>query len=229
MKKSPIALISPLVMFTIVVVASACSDTTDSSRLDGANADGRSPRSAQVTTCPTSPPQYYWIFQGSCALSSIGSSGGGFSLAEYEDITVSGSLGKNNLTSAQEVAFTDARANGDISKWDDMTFPKYYGRYGGATPVIYVAVNNQGSQIIKLVNDGDFALALNITDSNGFPGNTCTIGVLTVNTNNTGYEWLTAGANSSPYSSDELTVVFPELHGLWLVKTYPLYFGVACK
>jgi hypothetical protein len=50
-----------------------------------------------VTTCATSPPQYQWIFKGACEKISLKSTGATFSLQEWHDITVKGSIGPNNL------------------------------------------------------------------------------------------------------------------------------------
>ena len=80
---------------------------------------------AAQTPCPTSPPQYTWIFKGSCDEFTLKSSGGSFSLAEYEHITLTGSIGKNTAKGSVKVVLADATdKNGDIKKYNGQSLDR---------------------------------------------------------------------------------------------------------
>src|SRR5271165_6563449 len=61
-----------------------------------------------LKTCDTSPPQYEWIFKGACDEFTLKPTGGTFSLEEYDNITLKGSIGKNTLKADAKVALADA-------------------------------------------------------------------------------------------------------------------------
>ncbi|MGA2760838.1 MAG: hypothetical protein ABSF08_11020, partial [Candidatus Cybelea sp.] len=81
---------------------------------------------AGVTTCATSPPQYQWIFKGACEKFTLKSTGASFSLQTWDDITVKGSIGANNLKAAATVYLADATGvGGDIETYKGKAFDKY--------------------------------------------------------------------------------------------------------
>ncbi|MBV8374207.1 MAG: hypothetical protein JO302_01750, partial [Candidatus Eremiobacteraeota bacterium] len=100
-----------------------------------------------LKTCATSPPQYQWIFKGACDEFTLKSSGGKFSLGEYKDFTVTGSIGKNTAKTAAKVVLADAiDKKGDVEKYKGKNFPPYK---GNGTTILYASAMNQSSETIK--------------------------------------------------------------------------------
>lgn len=124
-----------------------------------------------LTTCDTSPPQYQWIFKGACDTFTLKPSGGSFTLAKYERISVTGLIGKNSLKTSVKVTIADAiDKNGDIKKSGGKAFPAYK---ASGTTIVYAAVNNQSKDVItpKPVK-GKPVLQYTITEAKSFPKGT---------------------------------------------------------
>jgi len=176
----------------------------------------------KLTTCATSPPQYDWIFQGACDGFTLKSTGGSFSLATYEDITVKGSIGENTAKGSVSVYIADAIDKSDIKSYKGKAFPPYK---GSGTTFIYATVANQTTQVIKPVAEkGKAVLEYEITDSKGLPGNTCGAALLSSDG-----RW-SSFPGTSPTKGDTVTIaVYEAPKGFELPpKGAPLYFAVNC-
>lgn len=186
---------------------------------------GRIPQHAKpndVNTCATSPPQYHWIFEGACQAIEINSSGASFSLDEYRDITVTGSIGKTTLNGTVQFDVVDAVGNGDIEHYNGMTFP-HYTPYSSGSTVIYVAVINQSNQTANPVESSKPGFSLTVTDANGFPANRCGLAIYDYDGWNTLYN-----VDNHVYG-DTVTINWFSPYGelSWPSK-YPVYFAVYC-
>jgi hypothetical protein len=180
-----------------------------------------------LKTCATSPPQFDWIFKGACDGFTLKSTGGSFSLGEYEDITITGSIGKNTVKGSATVDLADAiNKNGDITTYKGKTFPAYKAK---GTTVVYAVANNQTTQIIKPIPVKDKPiLEYVITDAKGLPGKTCAAALL--EKEKTGaYEWKPF-TQTYPVKGKTVTVDVSEAPSGFelLPKGNPLYFGVNC-
>ena len=144
--------------------------------------------SPDATTCATSPPQYWWIFKGSCDVFVLKPAGGSFSLGSYNSISLKGSIGKNTVKTSAKIALADATdKNGDIKTYKGKSFPAYKAR---GTTVLYAAANNESKQAIKpIVQQGHTVLQYIITDSKGLPGKTCEAALL--GEKNGKFQWTT--------------------------------------
>lgn len=178
------------------------------------------------TPCPTSPPQYDWIFKGSCDQFTLTSTGGSFKLATYDNITLTGSIGKNTAKGSVKVILADATdKSGDIEKYNGKAFPAYKAK---GTTVLYAVADNQSTQTIKpIVVKGKDILKYVLTDKKGFPGKTCAAAVLGQTKN--GFQW-TGFPETFPVKSDMVTIsVLEAPSGFELPpKGYGLYFAVNC-
>ncbi len=187
--------------------------------------DAASPFSS--TSCATSPPQYDWIFKGSCDTFTLKPTGGTFSLAEYENLTITGSIGKNTVKGSAKVAIADAiDKDGDILKYNGKSFPPYK---ANGTTVAYASASNQSSQTIKPISvPKKPVLQYVITDKKGFPGNTCGAAVLGQPKPGQ-YEW-EAFPGTFTVKDDKVTIsVYEAPKGFALPpKGTPLYFAVNC-
>jgi hypothetical protein len=179
-----------------------------------------------LKTCSTSPPQYLWIFKGACDAFKLASAGGKFSLAEYEDITITGSIGKNDAKGTATIDLADAiDKNGDIESYKGEAFPAYKAK---GTTVVYAVANNQTTQVIKPIPEkGKALLEYVITDAKGFPGKTCAAAVL--EQSGKSVKW-TPFNNTFPVKGKVVTVdVYEAPEGFELPpKGTPLYFGINC-
>jgi hypothetical protein len=99
-----------------------------------------------VITCAKSPPQYGWIFKGACTHFSLKPTGTSFKLQEYQDITVRGSIGANDVKGSAIIYLADAVDKGDIQNFAGKKFPPYKAK---GTTFVYAAADNQTSQAIK--------------------------------------------------------------------------------
>src|SRR5580698_1169894 len=132
-----------------------------------------------LVTCATSPPQYGWIFKGACEPKiTVKPTGGTFKLGTYDDITVTGSIGQNNVKGTATVALVDATdTNGDVEKYQGKVFPAYHGK---GKVFVYASAINQSSQTIKPIAEKNKPiLKYVITDSKGLPGKQCGAAILT--------------------------------------------------
>jgi hypothetical protein len=180
-----------------------------------------------ASSCATSPPQYNWIFKGSCTKFTLKSTGGSFSLAAYEDVTVKGSIGKNTAKGSVTVYIADAiDKNGDIETNGGKKFPTYKAE---GTTVVYAAVNNQSSQIIKPITEKNkTVLQYTITDSKGLPGSSCGAALLE-EAKDGKFSWH-GFPGTFPVKGKTVTIsVYEAPSGFELPpKGTPLYFGVNC-
>jgi hypothetical protein len=179
-----------------------------------------------LTTCATSPPQYDWIFKGACDQFTLKSTGSTFSLVKYQDITVSGSIGKNTAKGSVKVALADAiDKNGDITKWKGASFPPYK---GNGTTYVYAAAVNQSSVAIRpIVVKNKPVLQYVVTDSKGLSGNQCGAAVLAQQRNGK-LAWTSLPATGTP-KGDSVTISQYEVpNGFELPPKAPLYFAVNC-
>jgi hypothetical protein len=183
----------------------------------------------KLTTCATSPPQYDWIFKGACDEFTLKSTGGKFSLQQYEDITITGLIGKNDVKGKATIALVDAiDKKGDIEKYDKTSFPPYK---ASGTTIVYAAAINQSSQTIKpIAVAGKPVLQYVITDSKGLPGNTCGAAVL-AHEKTGGLKWTPLPA-TGPIKGDTVTISQYEVpSGFELppkADETPIYFAVNC-
>ena len=207
-----------------VTSASDASKATDTA--DAAGTADASSVSPNVTTCAKSPPQYWWIFKGACDEFILKPAGGSFTLGSYNSISIKGSIGKNNVKTSAKVALADAtNKNGDIATYKGQKFPAYKAR---GTTVVYAAANNESKQTIKpIIQQGKPVLQYIITDSKGFPGNTCQAALL--GEKNGKFQW-----NQFPgtYKVKQKTVtitVYSAPNGFALPPAgTPLYFAINC-
>ena len=180
-----------------------------------------------VTTCATSPPQYQWIFKGACEKISLKPTGASFSLQEWHDITVKGSIGANNLKAAATVYLADATdADGDIVAYKGKAFDKYKAE---GTTIIYAVAVNQGKTAIKPVAQKNKPiLQYIITDAKPIPGTSCGAAVLTAGEKGS-LEWATLPGG--PFKVKDKTVTITQYsvpRNFELPPQEPLYFAVNC-
>jgi hypothetical protein len=184
-------------------------------------------QNAKITTCATSPPQYQWKAKGACDPTiTLKPTGASFSLAEYESITVKGSIGNNTTKGTATITIADATdTNGDMETYQGKPFPKYTPR--GKTFIYAVAIN-QSKQTIKPAPAGKKpVLQYVITDAKGLPGTTCGVALLTKGTNGK-YTW-SSFPGSFPAKGKTVTITqYSVPHGFEIPPKTPLYFGVNC-
>jgi hypothetical protein len=178
-----------------------------------------------VITCAKSPPQYGWIFKGACTHFSLKPTGTSFKLQEYQDITVRGSIGANDVKGSAIIYLADAVDKGDIQNFAGKKFPPYKAK---GTTFVYAAADNQTSQAIKpKVEKNKPILQYVITDAHGLPGKTCGAALLT---EKSGKFFWSSLPNGSPVKGKTVTItVFAPPPGFELApKGSPLYFAVNC-
>jgi hypothetical protein len=178
-----------------------------------------------ATTCATSPPQYQWIFKGSCDPFTLKDTGGSFSLAKYENITLTGSIGKNTVKGSATIALADAIDKGDITKYTGKAFPAYK---AAGTTVVYAVANNESTQTIKAIAvKNKTVLQYTVTDAKGLPGNTC--GAALLGETKQGLKW-TSFPGTGTVKNDSVTIsVYEAPSGFELPpKGTALYFAFNC-
>jgi hypothetical protein len=188
----------------------------------GAFGDAISP----LATCAKSPPQYDWIFKGSCQSFDLKSSGGSFKLATYADYTLAGSIGDNTAKGTVTVALAVATGkNGDIESDKGKSFPYYKAK---GTTILYASANNQSLQTIKAISHIDKTiLKYVITASKSFPGNTCAAAYL--GEKNGKVEWTTFPDNYPVKGKTVSVDVYEAPTGFELKpKGTALYIAVNC-
>lgn len=209
------------------IALAACSShgmVPSSSALAPASGDAMAPLASSA--CATSPPQYVWILKGSCDQFTLKNTGGSFSLAAYDNITLTGSIGKNTVKGSAKIALSDATdKNGDIEKYKGQSFPAYKAE---GTTVIYAAANNESTQTIKPVTQkGKTVLQYVITDSKGLPGNTC--GAAVLGQTKQGLKWTSFPGTGTVKGKSVTISVFEAPSGFELPPAgTPLYFAVNC-
>jgi len=180
-----------------------------------------------LTTCATDPPQWMWIFKGACDKFTLKSTGGKFSLGEYENITVTGSIGYNNAKGSVTVYLADAvDKNGDVENYKGKAFPPYKGE---GTTVVYAVADNQTTQTIEPKEHKNVPIIKYvITDEKGFPGNTCGAAILEKQQNGK-YAWSTLPGQQAVKGKTVTITQYTVPEGLELPpKGSGLYFAVNC-
>jgi len=180
-----------------------------------------------LPTCAKSPPQYDWIFKGACEGFDVKDTGGSFSLDEYENITIKGSIGDNTAKGTVKLVLADAiDKNGDIEDYKGKPFPPYK---ASGTTVAYAVAINQSTQTIKPVTaKGKPILEYIISDSKGLPGKYCAAAVLAHETNGT-LKWTELPGGPYAVNGDSVTIAQYEAPaGFELPPETPLYFAVNC-
>jgi len=178
-----------------------------------------------ATSCATSPPQYEWILKGACTKITLKPTGGTFALAKYQDITVNGSIGSNNLKGTATVYLADATDNGDIANWKGGAFPKY--KAAGTTFVYAAAVNQSKTAIIPKTSNKPI-FEYDITDTKGLPGKECAEAVLTFPPPHDKPTWKPL---PGAFKVEGKTVSLKQYNapkGIELPPKLPLYFAVNC-
>lgn len=179
------------------------------------------------TTCDTSPPQYLWIFKGSCDSKIVlKPTGATFSLATYDDITIKGTIGKNTTKGTANIIIADATdTGGDIETYKGKAFPPYKAK--GKTFVYAVAVNQSTQTIKPIAVKGKPILQYVITDSKGLPGQTCGVALLAQNTKGQ-FQW---SSFPGTFKASGKTITITQYNvpaGFEFPPKTPLYFGVNC-
>lgn len=209
------------------IVPTSQAPLAPSNGLDTLSQDGL--LSPDVTTCASKPPQGQWVMKGACTSITLKPTGANFSLQKYMDITVTGSIGANNVKGSATVYLADATGNGDILNWKKAVFPKY--KAAGTTFVYAAAINQSSSPIIPKVEKNKPILEYVITDSKGLPGNKCAAAVLTFVKGKPVWKPLpiTAQVKGKTVTIAQYTVPRGfELPGKTKSGLTPLYFAVNC-
>jgi hypothetical protein len=181
--------------------------------------------SPDLTTCPTTPPQYQWIFKGACTKITLKPNGAPFTLGQYMSISIKGSIGANNVKTSATVYLVDATDKGDIENYKGKTFPKYNGR---GTTCIYAAAINQSSQVIKpKAKQGVPVLQYVITDTKGIPGKQCGAAVYAKQRNGT-FKWTSLPIQAQVKGKTVTITQYTVPNGFQLGPKTPLYFAVNC-
>jgi hypothetical protein len=201
--------------------------TEDQAPVSQAPGDSTGPsQPLALTTCTKSPPQYWWIFKGACVKITLKPTGSSFTLQQYDNITVKGSIGKNNTKGTAIIYLADATdTKSDITAWKGKSFPPYKAK--GKTFIYAVAVN-QGTQVIKPVPEKNKPiLQYVITDTKGLPGKTC--GVALLAQSRTGKFTWTSFPGSFTAKGNTVTITqYNVPQGFEIPPKTPLYFGVNC-
>jgi hypothetical protein len=181
--------------------------------------------SPDLTTCATSPPQYYWIFKGACVKISLKSGGATFTLASYKNISIKGSIGPNDVKGTAIIYTADATGNGDIMADKGKAFPKYKAH---GTTIIYASAINQSGAIIKpKIVKGKPVLQYIITDSKGIPGKTCGAAVLS-NGAHGSFIWKGLTVQAQVKGKTVTISQYEVPAGFELKPKTPLYLAVNC-
>jgi hypothetical protein len=178
-----------------------------------------------VTTCATSPPQFAWIFKGACAKFTLKPAGAPFSLQQYQNITIKGSIGKNNVSGSATLYAVDATGSGDIDKYGGKSFPLYKAR--GKTFIYAVAINESKQTIKPIAEKGKPILQYVITDSKGLPGKSCGAAVLVQGAKGS-FLWESLPTQAKVSGNTVTISQYTVPHGFDLPPQTPLYFGVNC-
>ncbi|MBV9028565.1 MAG: hypothetical protein JO311_08110 [Candidatus Eremiobacteraeota bacterium] len=177
----------------------------------------------KVVTCATSPPQYEWIFEGTCTHFYLTKLGAKFALGKHDDITVSGSIGENNLKAKAIVYVADATNNKDILTYKGKKFPAYVAR--GKT-FIYATAINQSKYVIIPKASKIPVLQYVISDGKGIPGKSCAAAVLTFSHGKP--QWKPLPVHAKVQGKTVTITQYNATPNFQLPPQTPLYFGVNC-
>ena len=186
------------------------------------------------------PPQNEWIFKGPCEEIALSQSGNTpFNLAEYGGVTVKGTFGipTNGYTPTFYIIDAFGHGSGDIKPWDGTDFPNFHtplisGKIG--TGVIYIEVMNTSPHNIYFHDYSSPSLApwkFTITDTNGFPGTSCTLAAYLYDPKVSGdYAWEWTRAQIETPSDNKVTI---HQYLQWddgdFAPNAPTYFQVFCN
>lgn len=180
-----------------------------------------------LTTCATSPPQYLWIFKGACNKFVLKPTGSTFKLAKYNDISVTGKIGKNTVHGSAVIYLADAIGKGDVKSYKGAPFPKY--SVHGIDAFVYASAVNQSNQVIKpITQPGKPVLQYVITDTKGFSGKNCD-GAALERSHAGKFGWVNfPGAIFHPVGHTLTVSQYTAPAGLELAPKTPLYVAVFC-
>ncbi len=176
-----------------------------------------------VPTCAKSPPQYDWIFEGACTDVDLKPAGSSFTLAKYQDISVSGKIGKNDLKSPEHVYIVDAIDKSDIEDYGGKAFPK--DTHKGV--FLYAVAINQSKDVIKPIYTGKPILQYVVTDGHGLPGKSCGAAVYTKV--GAKFIWEDLPITAKPKGDTVTISQYTVPKGFELPPVTPLYFAVFCS
>ena len=180
--------------------------------------------SPDLTTCATKPPQGEWVMKGACTKITLKPTGADFSLEKYMNITVTGSIGANNLKGPATVYLADATDKGDIEAWKGLAFPKY--KAAGTTLIYAAAINQSSNPIIPKVVKNKPILEYVVTDSKGLPGTECSAAVLTFSKGKP--VWKPLPVQGKVKGKTVTLAQYTVPRGFELPPKTPLYFAVNC-
>lgn len=190
-----------------------------------AGTPGASMMQPATMTCATSPPQYRWIFKGACDRQVLlQSTGGNFSLAEYDGIKVRGEIGRNTTRGTATLTIADATdTNGDVANWEGKVFPKHIGK-----TFLYAVAINQSNQTIKMITvRGTPTLRYVVTDAKGLPGKTCGDALLSMPRHGRP-TWVATPAVGHAKGNKVTITEYGAPSGFELPPKWPVYFAVYC-
>ncbi|MBV8196954.1 MAG: hypothetical protein JO263_02365, partial [Candidatus Eremiobacteraeota bacterium] len=169
------------------------------------------------------PPQYEWIFEGTCTHFFLTKLGANFVLGKHDDIAVSGSIGENNLKAKAIVYVADAINKNDILTYKGKKFPAYKAR---GTTFIYASAINQSKFTIVPKASKKPVLQYVITDGHGIPGKSCAAAVLTVQKGK--FVWKPLPVHAQVKGKTVTITQYNAPPNFQLPPATPLYFGVNC-
>ncbi|HVR46157.1 MAG TPA: hypothetical protein VMT95_05925 [Candidatus Binatia bacterium] len=179
--------------------------------------------SPDLTTCAKVPPQGQWIMKGACTKITLKPTGANFSLEQYMNLTVTGSIGANTLKSPVAVYIVDATDKGDIENWKGSAFPKY--KAAGTTIAYAAAINQSSTKVVPKISKKP-VLEYIITDSKGLPGKECSAAVLTFVKGKPLWKPLPVTGKIQGKTVKLAQYTVPR--GFQLPPKTPLYFAVNC-
>jgi hypothetical protein len=173
--------------------------------------------------CDTSPPQYEWILEGACTDVALKPAGSSFTLAKYEDISIKGVIGKNNLTSTQHVYIADALDKKDIKAYKGVAFPKDTSH---KDVLFYAVAVNQSKDTIVPKYNGKPILQYVVTDAHGLGGSSC--GASVYAKKGAKFFWEQLPITAKPKGDTVTISQYTVPKGFELPPLTPLYFAIYC-
>jgi hypothetical protein len=178
-----------------------------------------------LITCAKSPPQYLWILKGACTHLTLTSDGAKFALQSYRFITITGTIGANNIKTSAIVYIADANDKNDILLYKGKKFPPYTSK--GKVVVYAVAINESKDTIIPKAQRNKPVLQYVITDTSGLHGKQCGVGVYAKQKNGT-FKW-TPLPITAPVKGKTVTLTqYSVPPGFQFPSKTPVYFAANC-
>lgn len=180
-----------------------------------------------ITTCATSPPQFLWILKGACSKVILKSAGANFALQKYRFITVSGTIGGNNVKTSATIYIADANDKKDILPYKGKAFPPYKPLHGRSF-IYAVAINESKDTIVPKAEHNKPVLKYVITDDLGFPGKVCDIAVYGKQRNGL-YKWTSLTIQAPPKGKTVTLTQYAVPPGFQFPSKTPVYFAAFCS